>query len=315
MGLFDGIAAPFIMTLLAALHHSTHYRFDRPVIVSAHEIRLKPAAHSRTPILAYSLGIEPANHFIHTHQDVYGNFVARVNFPQAAEALRITVDLIADLSSINPFDFFIEPWAEYFPFRYPDNLKYDLTPFLLAEPQGERFDRWLALLRQEYRGPIPSTEFLVKLNQSVQQTVTYLPRLEHGVQTPEVTLISNSGSCRDSAWLLVQLLRHLGIATRFVSGYLIQISAEACASDPDNEPAGVCADLHAWCEAYIPGAGWIGLDATSGLLTAEGHIPLAVAAKPEAASPVSGFVAPCGSSLDIVMTASLTHGFLRDNHA
>ena len=303
------------MTLLAALHHSTHYRFDRPVIVSAHEIRLKPAAHSRTPIVAYSLGIEPANHFIHTHQDAYGNFVARVNFPQPAQALRITVDLIADLSVINPFDFFIEPWAEYFPFRYPDNLKNDLTPFLLTDPQGERFDHWLARIRQQYLEPVPSTEFLVKLNQAVQQSVTYLPRLEHGVQTPEVTLVSNSGSCRDSAWLLVQILRHLGIAARFVSGYLIQLTAEACASDRDKDPAGVCADLHAWCEAYIPGAGWIGLDATSGLLTSEGHIPLAIAANPESASPVSGFVAPCGSSLDIVMTASLARQTLRDPNA
>ncbi len=302
------------MTVLAALHHSTHYRFDRPVIVSAHEIRLKPAAHSRTPILAYSLEIEPANHVIHTHQDAYGNFVARVNFPQAAEALRMTVDLIADLSPINPFDFFIEPWAEYFPFRYPDNLKYDLMPFLLTESQGARFDHWLALLRQEYLEPVTSTEFLVKLNQTVQQTVSYLPRYEHGVQTPEVTLASNSGSCRDSAWLLVQLLRHLGVATRFVSGYLIQLTVEACASGSGNEP-GVGADLHAWCEAYIPGAGWIGLDATSGLLTGEGHIPLAVAAYPEAASPVSGFVAPCGSSLDIAMTASLAHPSQRESDA
>lgn len=303
------------MTILAALHHSTHYRFDRPVIVSAHEIRLKPAAHSRTPIVAYSLGIEPENHFIHTHQDAYGNFVARVNFPQPAQALRITVDLIADLSVINPFDFFIEPWAEYFPFRYPDNLKNDLTPFLLTEPQDERFDHWLARIRQQYLEPVPSIEFLVKLNQAVQQSVTYLRRLEHGVQTPEVTLVSNSGSCRDSAWLLVQILRHLDIAARFVSGYLIQLTGEACAYDRDNDPAAACADLHAWCEAYIPGAGWIGLDATSGLLTSEGHIPLAIAANPESASPVSGFVAPCGSSLDIVMTASLTRQTLRDPNA
>ncbi|MHB1677279.1 MAG: transglutaminase family protein [Sulfuriferula sp.] len=295
------------MTILAAIHHSTHYQFDRPVILSAHEIRLKPAAHSRTPISAYSLKIEPALHFIHWQQDAYGNFVARVSFPQPTKSLHITVDLIADLTIINPFDFFIEPWAEFFPFSYPNSLKTDLAPFLITEPQGERFKLWLATFRQELPTVINSTDFLVSINQAVQKRVAYLIRMEPGVQSPEATLTSGSGSCRDSAWLLVQALRHLGIAARFVSGYLIQLIADDAPAPGMGNPVSEFTDLHAWCEAFIPGAGWVGLDATSGLLAGEGHIPLAATASPGSAAPVSGLTTPCESTFDVVMTVSRLH--------
>ena len=293
------------MTILAAIHHKTHYQFDRAVVLSPHEIRLRPAAHSRTPISAYSLRIEPAQHFIHWQQDAYGNFVARVSFPEPTRSLSITVDLVADLTIINPFDFFMEPWAEYFPFSYPDTLKIELAPFLLTEPKGERFKLWLAKFRHELPATINTTDFLVCINQAVQHSVAYLIRMEPGVQSPETTLISGSGSCRDSAWFLVQALRHLGIAARFVSGYLIQLTPDETADAATS--ANEFTDLHAWCEAYIPGAGWVGLDATSGLLAGEGHIPLAATASPGSAAPVSGLTSPCESSFDVVMTVSRLH--------
>jgi uncharacterized protein (DUF2126 family)/transglutaminase-like putative cysteine protease len=292
------------MTIRAALHHQTHYKFDRPVVLSPHEIRLRPAAHSRTPITAYSLNIEPADHFIHWQQDAYGNFVARVSFPEPTRELKVTVDLIADLTIINPFDFFTEPWAENFPFEYTEILNTELTPFLLKEPCGEQFDTWLAKFRAGLPADINTNNFLVAINQAVQHSVSYLIRMEPGVQSPEETLTIGSGSCRDSAWLLVQALRHLGIAARFVSGYLIQLTADEI---PLEGPAGTAVDftdLHAWCEAYIPGAGWVGLDATSGLLTGEGHIPLAATAMPSSAAPVSGMTSRCESELDVVMTVT-----------
>ncbi|MDR3392131.1 MAG: transglutaminase family protein [Sulfuriferula sp.] len=295
------------MTIRAALHHHTHYQFDRPVVLSPHEIRLKPAAHSRTPITAYSLAIEPKQHFIHWQQDAYGNFVARISFPEPTRELSVTVDLIADLTVINPFDFFMEPWAEHFPFSYPDNLKTELAPFLLTEPGGEVFKHWLAKYRHELPTTINTTDFLVRLNQAVQRSVSYLIRMEPGVQTPEDTLTLGSGSCRDSAWLLVQALRHMGIAARFVSGYLIQLTADEVPLDGPAGPAADFTDLHAWCEAYVPGAGWIGLDATSGLLAGEGHIPLAASALPSSAAPVSGLTSPCESTLDVVMTVNRVH--------
>lgn len=295
------------MTIRAALHHHTHYQFDRPVVLSPHEIRLRPAAHSRTPITAYSLDIEPKQHFIHWQQDAYGNFVARVSFPEPTRELRVTVDLIADLTVINPFDFFMEPWAEHFPFVYPDALKTELAPFLLAEPEGTQFKQWLEKFRRELPTGINTTDFLVHINQAVQHSVSYLIRMEPGVQSPEDTLTLGSGSCRDSAWLLVQALRQLGIAARFVSGYLIQLTADEAPLDGPAGPTADFTDLHAWCEAYIPGAGWIGLDATSGLLAGEGHIPLAASALPSSAAPVSGLTSPCESTLDVIMTVTRVH--------
>ncbi len=266
------------MTIRVALHHQSRYRFDRPVVLFPHEIRLKPAAHNRTPISAYSLKVQPAKHFIHWQQDAYGNFVARLTFPEPTRELEVTVDLIADMTVINPFDFFVEPWAEHFPFQYPSELKTDLAPFLQTDMAGPALAKWLADFRIALVTNMGIANFLVHINQRIQASVSYLIRMEPGVQSCEETLSKGSGSCRDSAWLLVQVLRHLGIAARFVSGYLIQLTADEKPLDGPAGPSADFTDLHAWCEAYIPGAGWVGLDATSGLLAGEGHIPLAATA-------------------------------------
>lgn len=295
------------MSVQVALRHSTYYQFDRAVSLSPHEIRLKPAAHSRTPISAYTLTVEPAQPIIHWQQDVYGNFVSRVSFAVPTEYLSITISLIADLTVINPFDFFMEPWAEHYPFAYPDLLKNELSLYLLIDPAGPLFIRWLEKLRQALPSALNTIDFLIQINQAVRNSIAYLLRMEPGVQDPEITLSAGSGSCRDSAWLLILALRHMGIAARFVSGYLIQLRADQI---PLNGPAGPAtdfADLHAWAEAYIPGAGWIGLDATSGLLTGENHIPLAVAAWPASAAPIIGSTGQCETRLDVHMQVQRVH--------
>jgi uncharacterized protein (DUF2126 family) len=276
------------MPIRVALAHRTSYRYDRPVSLSAHEIRLRPAPHCRTPIIGYSLSIDPDRHFINWQQDPYGNFLARVVFPEPTQHLEVIVDLTADLTVINPFDFFVEPCAEAFPLRYAEALAKELIPFLEAPDAGPLFAAWIDRFRRSLPPGMSTVDMLVEVNRRLKDDIAYLLRMEPGVQTPEETLARASGSCRDSGWLLVQVLRERGVAARFASGYLIQLAPDV---KPLDGPAGVArdfTDLHAWAEAYVPGAGWIGLDPTSGLLAGEGHIPLACTASPGSAAPITG---------------------------
>ncbi|MGI4847561.1 MAG: DUF2126 domain-containing protein [Janthinobacterium lividum] len=286
------------MAIRVALHHKTSYKYDRLVNLSPHEVRLRPAAHARTPILSYSLTVAPEQHFVNWQQDPYGNYIARFVFPERSDVLEFTVDLVADMTVINPFDFFVEKYAETFPFKYSEQQEAELGAYLSAEPAGPLQAEWTERARRELTDggskPVGIADYLVAVNQRLQKDIAYLVRMEPGVQTPEQTLGNRSGSCRDSGWLLVQIMRHMGLAARFVSGYLIQLVADVKSLDGPSGTAVDFTDLHAWAEVYVPGAGWIGLDPTSGMLTGEGHIPLACTAVPSSAAPVSGFTDKAG---------------------
>lgn len=292
------------MSIHVALNHVTRYRYDRRVGLSPQVVRLRPAPHCRTPILSYSLRIEPGEHFINWQQDPFSNHLARLVFPEKTETFSVTVDLVAEMSVYNPFDFFLEPGAERFPFRYDADLLHDLQPYLATSPATPAFARFLSTIdRAETR----TIDFLVALNQRIQRDIRYLIRMEPGVQTPEQTLTLGSGSCRDSGWLLVQALRHMGLAARFVSGYLIQLKPDVKALDGPSGAETDFTDLHAWCEVYLPGAGWIGLDPTSGLLAGEGHIPVACTPEPGSAAPVTGAVDECEVTFSHEMNVTRIH--------
>jgi len=286
------------MSIQAAVKHVTRYRYDRPITLGPQTIRLRPAPHSRAKLVAYGLKIEPENHFINWQQDPQSNWLARVVMPEKTDHFTVTIDLTVDMEVINPFDFFLEPEAEQFPFAYSPELKSELEPYLQPLPGGPAFNRYLAGLSREKK---QTTTFLFELNAKLARDIGYLIRMEPGIQTPEDTLCKASGSCRDSAWLMVQLLRHLGLAARFASGYLIQLKADVKSLDGPSGTESDFTDLHAWCEVYLPGAGWVGLDPTSGLLAGEGHIPLACTASPAQAAPISGAVEPAEVLFDFDM--------------
>ncbi len=273
------------MSIHVALNHVTHYRYDRLVKLGPQVVRLRPAPHSRTRILSYSMRVEPAKHFLNWQQDGQANYLARLVFQEPTREFRVEVDLVAEMAVFDPFDFFVEPYAENFPFEYTLEDRFELMPFMRRLSPGKCFAEYLSKVDLKPRRTI---NFLVDLNRQLNADISYTIRMAPGVQTPEETVFKGSGSCRDSSWLLVQLLRHLGFAARFVSGYLIQLAADVKSLDGPSGPEQDFTDLHAWCEVYLPGAGWIGFDPTSGLLAGEGHIPLACSPAPGSAAPISG---------------------------
>ncbi|MET0386277.1 MAG: transglutaminase family protein [Polyangiales bacterium] len=278
------------MAIHVALDHSTSYTYDRPVRVSPQVIRLRPAPHTRTPVHDYQLNIEPKNHRLYWQQDAFGNVIARAVFPEPVKELKLHVRLVADLTVINPFDFFVESYAERYPFQYDALLRQELAPYFERTESGPQLQQWLA---EEDRSERRIVDFLVAVNARLQQRIAYTVRMEAGVQSCEETFEKSLGSCRDTGWLLVQILRHLGLAARFVSGYLVQLTADEKSLDGPSGPEEDFTDLHAWAEVYIPGAGWIGLDPTSGLFAGEGHIPLACTPDPVSAAPLTGFTEKC----------------------
>ncbi len=293
------------MSIQVALYHHTSYTYDKEITIHPHVVRLRPAPHCRTPILSYSLTIHPENHFINWQQDPFGNYLARIVFPEKSDKLQITVDLIADLTAINPFDFFLEESAEKYPFTYDEELANELSPYLGRSDHSEKVDE-LAAEFKELVGT-NTNDFLVAVNGKLEKLIDYKLRMEPGVQTCEETLTLKSGSCRDSAFLLCQVFRELGIASRFVSGYLVQLSSDEECLDGPSGPATDFTDLHAWTEVFLPGAGWVGLDPTSGLMASEGHIPLACTPEPSSAAPVEGGIEPAEAEFDFANVVTRIH--------
>jgi len=292
------------MSIRIAINHKTTYTYDRLVSLSPHVFRLRPAVHSRTPIEAYSFKVSPKEHFINWQQDPFGNYQARVIFPEKTKELSIEVEVIADMVVINPFDFFVEDYAEQYPFTYKEHLAGELIPYLEIKDSGPLLDRWLENID---KSPKTINDFLVYINQKVNRDIGYNIRMEAGVQTCEETLSTATGSCRDSAWLLVQVLRRLGLAARFVSGYLVQLTPDIKSLDGPSGPEKDFTDLHAWTEVYVPGAGWIGLDPTSGLFADEGHIPLACTPHYVSAAPIVGATDKCETEFSFSNTVTRIH--------
>ncbi|AYD02248.1 transglutaminase family protein [Neorhizobium sp. NCHU2750] len=291
------------MSIKASIYHLTHYIYDKPVRLGPQIIRLKPAAHSRTKVLSHSLKVTPDNHFVNLQQDPYGNYLARFVFPEPVSEFKIEVDLVADMTVYNPFDFFVEEEATKWPFKYPEELIEDLSIYMIPEPPGPALIEYLKGF--DMSPDQPTVDMIVGINARLQQAINYVIRMEPGVQTPEETLTAALGSCRDTSWLLVQILRNLGFATRFVSGYLIQLTPDLKALDGPSGTEVDFTDLHAWCEVYLPGAGWIGLDPTSGLLTGESHIPLAATPHYRNAAPISGgYYGEAETSFDFAMNVA-----------
>ena len=306
------------MSIHVALHHKTHYKYDRLVNLGPQVVRLRPAPHSRTRILSYSLKIKPERHFINWQQDPQSNYAARLVFDQPTREFCVEVDLVAEMSVLNPFDFFLEPDAQKYPFNYDPALDHELAPFQRKCHLTANFIRYVGDIRRELQAEakkraksdkpedqkLATNDFIVFVNQRLWKDIRYTIRMEPGVQTPEETLSLMSGSCRDSAWLLVQIFRHLGVAARFVSGYLIQLKPDVKSLDGPSGAEKDFTDLHAWTEIYLPGAGWVGLDPTSGLLAGEGHIPLACTPDPSSAAPISGGVDECETEFEFDMSVT-----------
>ena len=294
------------MAIRVALNHKTQYFYDRPATLGPQMIRLRPTPHCRTPIVSYSLNVLPEDHFINWQQDPQNNYVARLLMNEPTECFEIEVDLVAELKPINPFDYFLEKYAEHYPFEYPSVLKRELRPFFHKQRMGPLFQGFLETIDVSKK---QTNDFLAEVNQKVNQHLNYSLRMDPGIYTPERTLKEGTGSCRDFAWLLVHLFRRLGLAARFVSGYSIQLVADEKPVDPD-APEGVTedvCDLHAWCEVYLPGAGWVGLDATSGLFCGEGHIPLTASADARHASPIEGAISLCDTTFNVDMSVTRIH--------
>ncbi|MGI9212205.1 MAG: transglutaminase family protein, partial [Methylococcaceae bacterium] len=274
-------------TLVALLHHIEQTYGSRRT-VPTHWLRVRPAPHTRPDITAYTIKVTSEPHFLNWVRDPFENYIARLDLPEPVASLGLTVELLADLTPINPFDFLTEPEAAHYPFDYSEQTRKELAPYLNMPPPGSRLTAWLKRLD---RSPGYIVEVLSRINKTVHEQVKRLgldwspafPGMESstvgGIALEEV-LISGGFSPWQAAWLLTLTCRHLGLAARFTSGYRIFLGVSKESSDT--------ASLHAWCEVFIPGAGWVGLDPSAGVHTHEGYIPLASTPEPTRALPLTG---------------------------
>ena len=269
--------------------HRNVYSYPSPAALGPHQVRLRPANHARARIESYGLHVPPEA-TLRWQQDPFGNHVAHLTFRKGTRLseLELRVELAVDIRPVNPFDFFIDDRCKEMPFRYPSELERDLQPFLDAGDDALRGGARLAKFLDTLPSSGKTIDLVVALNRGVHEALRYVIREQPGIWTPEESLAHGCGSCRDAAVLLIAALRSRGLAARFASGYLVQLTDEGMIPDAPKGVASDVVDLHAWAEVYLPGGGWVGLDATSGLLCGEGHIPLACTARPSLATPVEG---------------------------
>jgi transglutaminase-like putative cysteine protease len=258
------------------INHVTEYRFPSPVTLLPHRLLLRPRESHNVHIESSLLEIVP-RHIVHWKRDVMDNSVAVVQLTEPSDVLYVASTVIIQHYDENPFDFLLDDSAVMHPFAYTVAEQIELAPFLQGVYLADHtsIQQWLQTL--QLQTPIQTFTLLDLLNREISTGFSYQMREAPGVQSPAFTLMQRSGSCRDFAALFLETCRHMGLASRFVSGYLFEWG-------PDTGNA----STHAWVEAYLPGAGWKGFDPTSGEITGDRHIAVAVARHPEAVPPVAG---------------------------
>ncbi len=289
--------------LRISIEHSNRYRYTRPVELTKHRLMLRPSENHGLNILESSLEVSPL-HQISWEHDVFDNSVAHLNFTEKTDELIITSRYELEQFNLNPFDFVMEIYTNDLPFAYRGDDAIDLQPFMQPQfPEAEAAVReWLRpFLDAEGRGK--TLDFLLATNSAIAEQFGYGRREEEGTQTPAETLKLRTGTCRDFALLFMEIARHMGLAARYVSGYL-------CSSAED-ETAPEVADnsTHAWTEIYLPGAGWKGFDPTSGILAAGYHVRVAATRNPAQATPIRGSYlgdASLFAGMDVKITAVAT---------
>jgi transglutaminase-like putative cysteine protease len=262
------------------IQHLTKYLFSTPVTLNPHRLLIRPRAGHDVRIESSRLDITPAYN-IKWQRDVFDNSLAVVSFLTRSNELVIASEVVIQHYEHAPFDFLVEAYALHYPFQYAVCEQFDLASFQQLKFFNDQrmVNDWLQQLNLFGR---QTFDLLMTLNLAIHNQLRYQVREEAGVQSPAQTLAQGSGSCRDYATLFIEACRCLGLASRFVSGYL-----HASATEIGN------ASTHAWAEIYLPGAGWKGFDPTSGEVTGSRHIAVAVARDPETVPPVSGsFIGP-----------------------
>ena len=255
--------------------HRTYYNFTSAVALGPHGLRLRPREGHELRIESFDTKISPEAELF-WHRDVEGNSVATATFSGTTRQLAIESELVIQQYLEDPLDFLVADYAVAYPFSYQPDDEFLLAPYMTLSDSdaGADVKRWIDGLWSRGEA-IQTYSLLQRLNTAIYESMTYTVREEPGVQTASTTLGARAGSCRDFAQLFMAAARRLGLAARFVTGYL---------HDPLSLVAGA---THAWAEIYLPGAGWKGFDPTIGAIVGADHIPVAVARLPVSVPPVA----------------------------